>query len=204
MLLMGWNKFLYQQNQSLPALQRSWVVTRISSVGNFCSHSLGVIWWGNQWWHHKMSAIFSSYWARGQEKIINSWRSLFSEGFLLYTDGLLYTVCLYNCMCTCASLLWQWNAKSTNCILWEEEISSCTIDCRLSQSVISLSNVCRKFLDVNSSNTTASGKIRRYISLNIFLFTTKKIMEYFLMLAIHYWTTVFTTEWKFSKGPMIW
>ena len=32
-----------------------------SSVWNFCACFSDVILWGNQWWHHEMSAIFSGY-----------------------------------------------------------------------------------------------------------------------------------------------
>ena len=33
----------------------------ISSVWNFCAHSLDIILWGNQWWYHKMLVVFSGY-----------------------------------------------------------------------------------------------------------------------------------------------
>ena len=32
-----------------------------SSVWNFCARFLDVISGGNQWWRHKMSAVFSGY-----------------------------------------------------------------------------------------------------------------------------------------------
>ena len=50
-----------------------------------------------------MSAVFSSYQTCGQEKIINSWRSLFSEGFPYFIE---MDYCI-QCVCTAVCALVQ-------------------------------------------------------------------------------------------------
>ena len=52
-----------------------------SSVRNFCAHFSDVILRRNQWWHYKMSAVFSGY--------------LFDNNFNLWHDSLL--ICCQTC-----------------------------------------------------------------------------------------------------------
>lgn len=52
--------------------------------------------------------------------------------------------------------MWKMIIQNTYWILVEELISSCTIDCLRSLSVINLSKVFRKFLDESSSKATAA------------------------------------------------